>query len=144
MPNERTRFGYHFAILHRLVVVLSKQQIMELGIQSSQLPFMVELLHYDKPVIQDELSAKLVIDKSSTARALDLLEQNGFVQREVNPDNRRQKLITVTDKGREIRGELDTILHDTSDNLTQGFSREEIDQVSQLLNRMIANGMQAG
>lgn len=143
MSFKRTRFGYHFSILHRLIVTLSKQRVMGLGIQSSLLPFIAELLHYAKPVTQDELSASLVFDKSATTRALDQLEQNGFVQREINSENRRQKLVTATDKARTIRAELDKVLDDTSDVLTQGFSPEEMDQVSRLLNKMIANGMKA-
>lgn len=143
MATHRTSFGYHFAKLHRLMIALCKQDVMDLGIQASQIPFIAELLHCDAPVTQDELSAALVIDKAATARALDQLEQNGFVNRIVNPDNRRQKLVTATAKAKAIQSALYGIFQNASDILTHNFSREEMDQILNLLDRMITNAMDA-
>lgn len=144
MTSPQPRFGYHFAKLHRLMTALCKQDLKELGIQPSQIPFIAELLHCDGPVTQDELSAVLVIDKAATARALDQLERGGFVSRLVNPDNRRQKLVTATTKAKAIEGPLYKILQATSDVFTRNFSRKDIEQMLKLLNRMIANAKDAG
>lgn len=141
MTSNNPRFGYHFAKLHRLMVALCKQDISKLGIQSSQMPFIAELLHYDGPVTQDELSAALVIDKAATARALDQLEQNGFVFRRVNPENRRQKLVTATEKAREIQTRFYGTLQVASDVFTRNFSKEDMGHVLELMNRMIENAM---
>ena len=113
MTARKTQFGYHFAILHRLMITLCKREIMDLGIQASHIPFIASLLNRDEPVTQDELSAALVIDKAATARALDQLERRGFVFRMVNPDNRRQKLVTATDKARGIGPTFFSILQST-------------------------------
>lgn len=145
MTSNNPRFGYHFAKLHRLMVSLCKKDISKLGIQASQMPFIAELLHHgnDDPVTQDELSAALVIDKAATARALDQLERNGFVSRRINPKNRRQKLVTVTEKARMIQGRFYGTLQTASDVFTKDFSREDMKQVLGLMNRMIANAMDA-
>ena len=143
MPYQKPRFGYHFAKLHRLMLALCKQDLMELGIQPSQIPFIAELLHCHGPVTQDQLSAVLVIDKAATARALDQLERKGFVSRVVNPDNRRQKLVTATDKAKAIQKDLYKIFQATSDVFTRDFSQEDIDQMLRLINRMIANAKEA-
>lgn len=141
MTANNPRFGYHFAKLHRLMVALCKQDISNLGIQPSQMPFIAELLHCDDPVTQDELSAALVIDKAATARALDQLEQNGFVSRRVNPENRRQKLVSATEKARSIQARFYGTLKTASDVFTRGFSKEDMGHVLELMNRMIANAM---
>ena len=141
MASNRPRFGYHFAKLHRLMAALCKQDLKDLGFQPSQIPFIVELLHCNGPVTQDELSTVLVIDKAATARALDQLERNGFVHRKVNPDNRRQKLVTATDKARAVEDALYGILQATSDVFTRNFSQKDIDQMLKFLNQMIANAM---
>ena len=73
MTSQKPRFGYHFAKLHRLMAAMCKQDLKDLGMQPSQIPFIVELLHCDGPVTQDELSAVLVIDKAATARAMEQL-----------------------------------------------------------------------
>jgi len=141
MTSRKPRFGYHFAKLHRLMSAMCKQDLMDLGIQPSQIPFIAELLHCDGPVTQDELSAVLVIDKAATARALDQLERSGFVSRMVNPHNRRQKLVSATIKARGIESALYDILQGASDVFTRNFAQEDINQILKLLNRMIANAM---
>lgn len=143
MTSPKPRFGYHFAKLHRLMAAMCKHDLMDLGMQPSQIPFIVELLHCVGPVTQDELSTVLVIDKAATARALDRLERNGFVSRMVNPDNRRQKLVSATTKARSIESELYDILQSVSDVFTRNFAQKEIHQMLELLNRMIANAMDA-
>lgn len=141
MAQQETHFGYYFAKLHRLVIAQYRHGIMDLGIQPSQMPFIAELFQYDDPVTQDALSAALVIDKAATARALEQLEQKGFVNRMVNPNNRRQKLITVTDKAKAIQHKLFGVLQKASNVFVQDFSEEETNQTLDLLNRMIANAL---
>jgi DNA-binding MarR family transcriptional regulator len=125
------------------MTALCKHDLKALGIQPSQIPFIAELLHCDEPVTQDQLSAVLVIDKAATARALDQLEQSGFVSRMVNPDNRRQKLVTATARARAIESTLYDIFQATSDVFTRNFSQEDIDMMLKLLNRMISNAKDA-
>lgn len=141
MSSARPRFGYHFAKLHRLMVALCKEDIRKLGIQSSQMPFIAELLHYKVPVTQDVLSAALVIDKAATARALEQLEQNGFVTRVVNPQNRRQKLVSATDKAKAVQSQFYNTLQAASDVFTKDFSEDDLALILNLMNRMITNAM---
>jgi DNA-binding MarR family transcriptional regulator len=143
MSHQKPRFGYHFAKLHRLMVALCKEEINRLGIQPSQMPFIAELLHCEGPITQDELSTALVIDKAATARALDQLEKKGFVSRRINPENRRQKLVSVTEKTRHIRNRFYGTLQTTSDIFTKDFSQDEMGIVLKLMNRMIVNAMAA-
>ena len=140
---SKPQFGYHFAKLHRLMVSLSKEEIAGLGIQASAMPFLIALLRAGEPVTQDELSASLLIDKAATARALDRLEKKGFVARWVNPENRRQKLVSATPKARDIADRLFEILRAAGDIFTRDFSEEELTLVLNLMNRMIANAMSA-
>ncbi len=125
------------------MVSLCKKDISKLGIQASQMPFIAELLHHENPVTQDELSAALVIDKAATARALYQLEQNGFVLRRVNPENRRQKLVYATEKARSIQTHFYNTLQTASNVFTRDFSREDMEHILGLMNRMIANAMNA-
>ena len=143
MDLQRTLFGYHFTTLSRLMFALCKQGVAELGLRPSHMPFMAELLHYDRPVTQDELSAALAIDKAATARALDLLEQDGFVTRVVNPDNRRQKLVAATPKAREMQEPLFAVLRRASSTVMGNLTREETDRAVGLLDRMIENAVGA-
>ena len=75
---DTPRFGYHFAQLHRLMFSLCKKDIGKLGVQPSQMPFLVTLLRLEKPVTQDELSTTLSIDKAATPRVMEQLEKTAL------------------------------------------------------------------
>lgn len=139
MTDTRPRIGYHFAVLHRSIIAACKEEILELGIQPSQIPFIAKLFHLEEAVMQDDLSAALVIDKAATARALEQLEQNGFVMRRVNPANRRQNLVTLTEKAKAIKSRFFNAIQSANHSLLENFTAEETKQIISLLNRMVDN-----
>ena len=57
---------------------------------------------------QDDAVQGLHMDKTTAAKALHTLEEKGCVIREQSPDDRRKKMLTVTEAGTE---KLSTILH---------------------------------
>jgi DNA-binding MarR family transcriptional regulator len=54
------------------------------------------------PLSQRELSATLMTDAPYTSVIVDDLEQRGLVRREVNPEDRRSKLVRITPAGRAV------------------------------------------
>ena len=58
---------------------------------------------YDNPnCSQDNLVSMFCQSKGNIAKVLKKLEDNGFIQREINPENRRKYMLNVTKKGREL------------------------------------------
>ncbi|MGC0318843.1 MarR family winged helix-turn-helix transcriptional regulator [Kitasatospora acidiphila] len=55
-----------------------------------------------RPMRMSELAAELVVDKPYTTVIVDDLERRGLVVRSTAPDDRRAKVVTVTDQGREM------------------------------------------
>ena len=135
--------GYHFAMIHRMNAALCKHEITKLGIQVSHIPFLAKLLCQDHPLTQDELSALVCIDKGATARAITQLEHDGLVSRIVNPENRRQKLVSPTEKARNMEKSFFACLHNASDKITRDFSDEELQQAHTFLKRMLENAQDA-
>ena len=146
MPHHHARstsFGYRFAIIHRIGAALVRGPLSEAGITTSQVPFLMELLLKERPLTQTELSEALVIDPAATARSLDQLEKGGYIQREVNPENRRQKLVSPTPKTRELEGLLIETLMGGSNTLVANFSDDEKELLLSLLDRIIESGRDA-
>ena len=136
---KKTSFGYRFALLHRLQGAMCRQEILQAGIQPSQLPFLLELVQEKSAVTQDCLSRQIVIDKGTTARAIGKLEKAGFVTRVTNPENRRQNLVSATEKAYGVAGGLFAALDRAAEILLQGFSTEERITILNLMDRMIEN-----
>ena len=73
-----------------------------------------------------ELSNILEIDNSAITRVVDRLEKSGLVIRQPNPEDRRQYLIGITDKGMELASKAKEIANSANDKIKEGFSDLEI------------------
>ncbi len=92
------------------------------------------LLLADKSQNMAELSKALEINNSAITRVVDKLENRGFVKREMNPNDRRQFLISLTNDGYNEAKKLKNIAHKANQKIKQGFSDEEIDIFKNVLN----------
>jgi DNA-binding MarR family transcriptional regulator len=52
---------------------------------------------------QAALAAAIGADKTRIIPTLDELQQQGFIERHPDPDDRRVRLLTITEAGREVR-----------------------------------------
>lgn len=66
-------------------------------------------------ICQQQLADKLLMDKVSLVRILDALAEEGFIERKVNPTDRRQHLLHVTKSGSEWIPEIEQTLSETDD-----------------------------
>ena len=61
------------------------------------------MMIYDNPCIsQDDLVTMSGQSKGNIAKSLKKLEDEGFIKREVNPENRRKYMLRTTSKGDEL------------------------------------------
>ena len=71
--------------------------IKEMGLTRSQW-MVLYWLYSDGVQSQTELAEKLSIAKQPLGKIIDKLEQEGWLVRKKNPDDKRQKLVSVTNK----------------------------------------------
>ncbi len=86
---------------------ISKNQIKYLNSQISNLNLGHEIRYimmiYDNPnCSQDDLVNIYSESKAKIAKSLKKLEDNGYIIRKVNPDNRRKYMLKTTPKGNEL------------------------------------------
>lgn len=92
--------GKLISIIAKNHTLYMNHHLEEFGINSSQLLFLFEISHHEM-INQDKIASRCNIDKGSVARSIKKLEDNGFVTREVDDKNRRQKKVFLTQKGEE-------------------------------------------
>lgn len=85
---------------------------------------------------QEELTREICLNKSTVARALNHLENCGYITRTPNPDDKRQFLVYPTDKMLEILPEVRAIAREWNDCIAEGISEEELEIFHSVLNRM--------
>lgn len=81
-----------------------------------------------------ELSKGLGIDNSAITRLVDRLERQNLVIRKPNPDDRRQFLISITEKGSDTATRMGSIANGINDKIKEGFTTDEIDVFIRILN----------
>ena len=80
-------------------------------------------------------------DKSSMVNIIDTLTDKGYVYREVNPEDRRQQLIKITDKAKKDIPAIKESFSLLNNKAAEGISKENLDIFNDVLHQMTLNLM---
>ncbi|UOZ09800.1 MarR family winged helix-turn-helix transcriptional regulator [Amycolatopsis sp. WQ 127309] len=110
--------------LSRLSLVLGPAQervFGKFGLQRGEFDVLAALRRSGKPytLIPSELSATLMMSRAGMTSRLDRLEAAGFVERTLDPNDRRSFRIRLTDKGFEV---VDAAMTEHTANVTELLS----------------------
>lgn len=136
--SHNKSIGKWISVIYRKFQIDINKTLKPYSLNSSQYIFLVQLYQADR-VSQDYLAKKLHIDKSAVARAIQQLENNGYVTRTVNSEDRRSNIVSLTNKAVLIKEELKAILSGWNAKLTGSLSDKEYDLVYSLLEQMAAD-----
>jgi DNA-binding MarR family transcriptional regulator len=87
------------------------------------------------PLKMSELTGLLAVDKPYTTLVVDDLEKRGLVVRSVHPDDRRCKIVTITDRGREVADRAQAILAQPPEGLL-GLEERELDALASIVRKL--------
>jgi DNA-binding MarR family transcriptional regulator len=99
---------------------------------------MAELFVRDD-VSQDEIRGIIKMDKGTVTRAMQRLEDLGFISRRQDEHDRRVVRVMITEKARAIEPELYAVLDEWNEGILKGISDEEQRAAVSVLQRMAAN-----
>lgn len=100
----------------RQISVYLEGRTRELGVSPIEGHVLTYLRSYAPASIRDLVSV-FGIKQSTFTSLLDRLEQDGFVRRAINPDDRRSFLIHITDRGTELAARLTRLLRTLEDDI---------------------------
>lgn len=107
-----------------------------LGISSAKAMFLCCI--YDHTVMsQVEICRELDMDKSTVAKMLMRLENDGFVTRTVNPDDVRSVLVSLTEKADEVIAGAQHIIDRWVADVTDCLTDAERETFYGLLDRVV-------
>ena len=110
--------GHLFRRLHQLAVARFTVQMENLGLTPIQWSALLTTLQ--RPGLdQSTLSREIYIDTSTVAGVLDRLESRGLLRREASPEDRRLRLVYVTEKGQALLKDANVAVLDTQEWLME-------------------------
>jgi len=97
-------------------------------------------LKRDGPGTAQELARDMDIDAGAMTRLIDRLAAKGLVQRLRCDTDRRRVMLTLTAAGEAVADHVPQVLAEVNNAYLRDFSRDEWQQLKELLRRMLANG----
>ena len=105
------------------------------GLSMPQFSVMMQLHHRGNCAIGD-ISERFDITNAAASQLVDKLVQSGFIKREEDPQDRRAKMLNLTDKGRDLIQRGIEERYRWVDDLAGKLTLEERAKVTEALNFM--------
>jgi len=121
-------------LLNKKYEKLQRRVVKSENLTPPQYSILMELWKSDGKQFK-ELASACCCSPSTITGIVDTMEKNELVSREKNPDDRRSLLVTLTDKGKSIERSTPPIKIILT-NCCEGFTPEEADQLTYLLNKL--------
>ena len=125
--TARALFGFRFAVLARRWRRAVERNLEKAGLTDATWAPLIHLSETGDGVTQKDLAGRVGIDGSSLVRLLDILERRGFIVRRVDTDDRRARLIFLTETGRHAVADIRRVLARTDADLLADLSDTEVE-----------------
>ena len=109
------------------------------AVQMDLLRLLYDLRQEGRPINQRGIEEAMMLKNPTVTGILNRLEDKGLVRRVAHPQDRRFKVIELTDKAVSMRSEIfDTVLQNES-KLSQALTQEEREQLAALLEKTLSS-----
>jgi DNA-binding MarR family transcriptional regulator len=138
-PKDTTEsYGKYISAIYRHMQILIAAELAPFRIGSGQYIFLLAIAGKEK-ITQKALSEVLLIDKTTTAKAIAKLEAEGYVRRESDPKDNRYHLLYLTEAGRAVVPKVQEALNHVRHKSLIGISDEEYAIMLGLLKKVLRN-----
>lgn len=153
MPNPRVDIPIEFKVLAHealmnvwwtgtLLKRTSRRFFRSQPFSEAEFNLLLVLRHSPRPLSQQELSERLLVDKSNVTALIDRLVDGGLLERNPVPEDRRRYDITLTDEGRRRIDRIDPVYHDMVQRVMSGLTQDEYRTLIELT-RKVRLGMES-
>lgn len=125
-------------VIHRALDSIANIEFKDFALTRGQYLYLVRIVE-NPGIIPDKLAEMIKVDRTTTARAVKKLEDTGFIEKKSDEQNKKIKRLFPTSRGEEVAAYIiKETIYSNSRALT-GFSEEEAEELSLLLQRVRAN-----
>jgi DNA-binding MarR family transcriptional regulator len=129
------RPGFLLRRAHQISASIFERACADLALTPAQYGVLC-ILQEQAGIDQSSLARALAFDKVTVLRVLKGLEDRGFCQRTVSPENRRQMSVSLTGSGERLLRQAQAPVQKAHDKLMSAFSPEQRVQFMALLQQL--------
>ncbi|MBL8645481.1 MAG: MarR family transcriptional regulator [Rhodospirillaceae bacterium] len=124
-------------VLARRRYLIGEKHFSSLGLNHSEARLITLLSQGGGAIAQDALTNAMHIDRSNAGRALKRLEQDGYVVRRKDAEDKRANFVRMTDKGRKAAGDIVKLRKRIAQTFFGDLSEREAEVVLHLLGKAL-------
>lgn len=133
-----SNIGYLLSDSGRLLRKTFDERVRSLGLTAVQARLLLCLVKFPDHN-QAFYAERIEVEPITLTRIVDRMEDSGWVERVFDPNDRRARLLHLTDKSREIVEQLRVIVAALVEDMAEGLTAQEQDLLSRLLEKVSAN-----
>jgi len=137
-PKEEPGVGRLIARIHRGIYHYVSGRLKNCDLDVGQFFFLRYILLHEG-ITQDQIARGILLDKATVSKGLKRLSDLGYVEKKVNPDDKREYRIFATDKARGFLPEIESIYIEVHNKLYRRFSEQQIKELESLLEIVYKN-----
>ena len=128
--------GHYIRRLQQIAVAIFLQETEAFGVTPVQFAAL-QAVHNTPGVDQRTLARTIGFDTSTTAGVIDRLEARGLLQRNASPEDRRVRLLTLTDDGEALLAQVVPAMQRAQLRMLDPLSPAERAEFMRLLHRLV-------
>jgi len=132
---EDIPLGIFASIIHRTRMMYLNNELKRFNVTASQFIYLIGLYKKEGQT-QEDLANHFFIDKGTVARGVKKLEDNGFICRRTDPENRRRYLLYLTEDGMALMPDIINIIKDWENSINEDLSKAEKERINEILKKL--------
>lgn len=139
--NMESRTGFLISQIKQVQLRIFQRLLQESGVEEFNGPqgrILYVLWQKDEvPIV--ELSQKTGLAKNTLTAMLGRMEEAGLIARKAAESDKRQSLISLTEKARDLQGKYDEVSQKMNEIFYKDFAEAEVKEMDQFLDRILEN-----
>jgi MarR family transcriptional regulator for hemolysin len=136
MPDPRASFAIAIADVARAWRNHLNQRLKPLGLSQAKWLVLLRLMRQREGIVQGELASQLGIEGPTLVRLIDRLEADGLVVRSISEEDRRRKLIFLTEQAGPAMKKVEKAVRALRHEVLSDISQREMESGLKLLLRI--------
>ena len=131
--------GYQFKIIDEKIKVRADEDLKRHDLTLMQTRVLGFLAEVGGQATQKEIEDDLAVSHPTVVGLVFRMEQKGFLTTRPDPMDRRNKLVELTERARELGQEIDSTVAQHDAQLLHGFTEQEQEMLKAFLSRINRN-----
>ena len=133
------RIGYQFKLISDKLKVHADADLKNQGLTLAQSRVLTFLNEQNGIATQKEIEDYLQVSHPTVVGLVSRMEQNELVETWFDPENRRNKMVRLTEKSKKIGENMDKVTEQHDKALLNGLSEQEQVELNRMLNIILKN-----